>query len=141
MKNEGIYNEITSSENYLAGLEIDEYNVKVYLTYIGSERVNYKMFWKDELLFSGDDYKPSPLYNQDSIEAVVSLLDFLTLQEGDVERDYFKNYTEKQIEWRESKDCEDLKYLVLDFENDNDDLDETDAHHDARRFMQDKFVQ
>ncbi len=132
---------IKNDNEFLSGLEIPEYNVKLYLTHIGSDKVHYDMFYNDKLLFTGDDYRPSPTYpGQDSIQAAVALLDFFVLQVGDVERDYFAKYTPEQIEWRESDDCENLKRLTLDFSNDNDELDKCDAHNDACVFFQERFI-
>lgn len=132
---------IKSDNEFLSGLEIPEYNVSVYLTHIGSDKVQYDMFWNGKLIFTGDDYRPSPMYpGQDSIEAIVALLDFFVLQIGDIDRSYFEKYTPEQVEWRESKDCEELKILTLDFSNDNDELDETDAHNDARVFFEERFI-
>lgn len=132
---------IKQDPEFLCGLEIPEYNVKLYLIHIGSDRVQYYMFWKDKPLFQGKDYRPSPLYSgQDSIEAIVALLDFFVLQEGDVEREYFDKYTPEQIEWRESEDCEHLKPLLFDFTEDNDDENECDAHNDARVFFQERYI-
>lgn len=133
--------QIKSNDNFLCGLEIPEHNVSLYLTYIGGERVQYDMFWNDRLLFTGNDYRPSPMYpSQDSIEATVALLDFFVLQIGDTDRSYFEKYTPEQVEWRESKDCEELKSMTLDFSNDNDELDETDSHHDAVKWFEERFI-
>jgi len=134
-------NEIKADDNFLSGLEIPEHNVKLYLTYTGTDNVQYDMFWKEQLIFTGNDYRPSNLYpGQDSIEAIVALLDFLTMQIGDTDRDYFANYTPEQIEWRESRDCEELKMFTLEFSNDNDERDETDVHNDAVVFFEEKFI-
>lgn len=133
--------QIKEDQNFLSGLEIPEYNVKLYLTYIGGDKVKYEMFYKDKLLFEGNDYRPSPMYKgQDSIEAAVALLDFFVLQIGDVERDYFAKYTPEQIEWRESSDCEQMKSRTLDFGCDNDQLDGEDFHAEAVAWFQERFI-
>lgn len=113
MKKEQIIND----ENFLCGLSLKDKNIDVLLVYIGSEKVQYYFFWNDELIFSGNDYKPSPLYDQDSLDSLISLLDFLTLKKGDTDNEYFENYTEKQFKWSESFENEGLRTRVSDFEN------------------------
>lgn len=72
----------------------------------------------NNLLFSGDNYKPSLLYKSiDCVEAVVGGLSFLTLQEGATDEEYFSKYTPLQIEFRDSNQCEDLNTLINDFES------------------------
>jgi hypothetical protein len=61
---------------------------------------------KRRLLFSGDEFSPSPLAAIDSDESVECLMGYLTLRPGDTDADYFKDYTADQLryceQWAES---------------------------------------
>lgn len=50
-----------------------------------------------EVLFEGDDFKPSPMLAIDSDAAVADLMGFLTLKPGDTDREYFDKYTPEQM--------------------------------------------
>jgi hypothetical protein len=69
------------------------------------DRIGYelKMKFGDRtvVLFAGDDFRPSPLHAIDSDETVVGLMSFLTLQKGDTDAEYFRNYTPAQLEFSE----------------------------------------
>jgi len=67
-------------------------------------------------LFVGQDFFPSPLHATDSDETIAALLGFLSLGEGDTDRDYFDNYTEAQLDWRDSERREELQLLVHEME-------------------------
>lgn len=73
------------------------------LYYLGHERIGYEFRMREhgmsKLIFSGDDFRPSPLHSVDSNETVAALMSFLTLRPGDTDADYFANYTEKQMEF------------------------------------------
>jgi hypothetical protein len=51
------------------------------------------------LLFSGADYGCSPMHAIDSDETLRSLLGFLTLRPGDTDAEYFKDYTQDQLDF------------------------------------------
>jgi hypothetical protein len=53
-------------------------------------------------VFNGEDYSCSPLYAIDSDGSVRGLMSFLTLRAGDVESEYFDEYTPVQIEFRDT---------------------------------------
>ena len=95
--------------------------IELFTIYKGSQKLEYFLFLNDELLFSGEDYKPSILLDIDSIDALVGLLFFLTLQDGDTDKEFFENYTENQIEFIKSDACYYLNSLVYDFESENSD--------------------
>jgi hypothetical protein len=65
-------------------------------------------------LFEGDDLGASPLHGPESYEIAKSLLSFLTCREGDVDGEYFENYTPAQIAFRDSFDCESLQMYTVD---------------------------
>jgi len=106
---------IKKDENFLCGLEIPEFEISLYLIYTGGDKLQYHVFWKDKILFRGGDFRLSPMYDIDSIEATISLLDFIVLQPGDVDKEYFDKYTDEQTEWANSSECSDLKSLVISF--------------------------
>lgn len=101
--------------NFLCALELP--TLQLFLFYTGGEKVEYIAVKNSTILFKGKDYRPSPLHGQDSLDSVVGLLAFLTVQEGDVEADYFKDYTPEQFAWCRSNECEQLKNRVSDYEN------------------------
>lgn len=67
-----------------------------------------------DVIFSGDDFGASPLHDTEGEESAKSLLGFLTLKVGDVDEDYFQNYTDKQKEFRDSFKCEQLQIYTLE---------------------------
>lgn len=90
----------------------DSYNhVMVKYTFLNPDK---------EIIFKGEDFGASPLHSPEGKESAISLLGFLTLQKGDTDDEYFDNYTPIQIEFSESQDCENLRLIVDDFENQKD---------------------
>lgn len=80
-------------------------------TYLG-----YVLSVDDERIFTGTDYSPSPIMAQDDLENIMGLLHFLTLEEDAVDEDYFSDYTDEQLDWRDNSEvCEELRYLQLDY--------------------------
>lgn len=67
-------------------------------------------------LFVGGDYRPSPMHSVDGPESIAGLLSFLSLREGDTDRDYFDGYDERQLAWRDSERCELLQLIVHEME-------------------------
>lgn len=89
----------------------------------------------DLMLFSGDDFACSPVIAIDSDECLRALLGFLLLRPGDVEKDYFDAYTDDQMSFAESGDCEELQLWldenITDFYNcDGDNSADSDASED-----------
>lgn len=56
-----------------------------------------------EVIFQGQDFKPSPCFAIDSLDSVFTLLSFLTLRKRDTDKEYFEDYTEKQLEFRDNQ--------------------------------------
>ena len=54
---------------------------------------------QEEVLFEGEDFCCSPLHAIDSDQTVDSLMSFLTMRPGDTDEDYFKDYTEAQLDY------------------------------------------
>jgi hypothetical protein len=67
-------------------------------------------------LFTGADYRPSPLHAVDSLESIAGLLGFLSLREGDTDGEYFDTYNERQLAWRDSGRAEELQLIVHELE-------------------------
>lgn len=110
--------EILADDNMLCSLYFKDYNIKLFLIYIGTNKLQYYMFVNDTILFEGVDYQPSSLYNIDSLESIVGLLSFLCVGIHDTDKEFFKNYTPDQIKWAtEYGYREQLSCLVHDFEN------------------------
>lgn len=107
---------IKEDQHFLCSLELPEYGFGVYLIFKGDDKPQYYVFFKDELLFEGNDFRASSLHNINDLENTVNLCAFLTAREGDVNPDYFKNYTPEQMEWTRSRECEELAGIIRDFE-------------------------
>lgn len=71
-----------------------------------------------ERLFEGDDLYPSPLYAADGPEVAAELLVFLTLTPDDTDTEYFDSYTDRQLEWCQSADAEELRVWAAEVEQD-----------------------
>src|SRR5262245_31662472 len=50
------------------------------------------------VLFQGEDFGCSPMHAIDSDASVEALMGFLTLRPGDTDREYFKSYTQDQLD-------------------------------------------
>ena len=67
--------------------------LSVYIIYRGGPKVEYYAFRDQRLLFSGADYRPSPLHDIDGKESIIDLLGFLTVRQGDTDPEYFASHT------------------------------------------------
>lgn len=65
----------------------------------GTSMLRYELKQDREVIFTGDDYSPSPMHCDDSDDSIASLLGFLTVKPGDTDRDYFEDYTERQLQF------------------------------------------
>lgn len=77
----------------------------------GKSVLRYEFRHDEELIFEGEDFCPGASTAIDSDEAVASLLGFLSLSPGDTDEEYFDDYTEAQIAWRDEH-AEDLSLIV-----------------------------
>ena len=68
-----------------------------YQTRFGKDLLAYQFFHDDSLIFEGHDYCCSSLHSIDGDDSVAGLLAFLSLQPGDTDRDYFDDYSERQL--------------------------------------------
>jgi hypothetical protein len=60
------------------------------------DAIGYVLTYHDSVVFAGMDFHPSPLYAVDSDRAVEALAGFLAVRAGDVEDEYFADYTQTQ---------------------------------------------
>ena len=79
---------------------------------------SYEFYVENELIFSDNDFSPSPLYldhkNTLNAKSIYSLLSFLTLQPGDTDDEYFKNYTETQLAFVDSGIADEIRIIIYD---------------------------
>lgn len=67
------------------------------------------------VVFEGDDFETSMMVTEDDAAIVRGLLGFLSLQDGDTDSEYFDNYTERQIAWRDER-AETLSLYAMELE-------------------------
>ena len=80
-------------------------------------------FWpagQEAPLFLGEDFSPSPFHAIDGDDAIVALLGFLTLNPGDTDSEYFEKYSEEQLDWSRSDQCETLGFYLTIFDEDGE---------------------
>lgn len=106
--------DILKDQNFLSALVMPE--LQVYLIW---PKVQYYAFKGDTILFQGDDFKPSPMREVDSLDSMVDLLGFFTVKPGDTDKEYFASYTPEQLEWCKSNECEAISVLISDYEDRN----------------------
>lgn len=78
------------------------YHLELYDTYQTDHSKSvlaYEFFHNGELIFEGTDFCPAPSQAIDSDMVVGGLLAFLSLQPGDTDREYFRGYTKRQMEF------------------------------------------
>ncbi|MBL8751414.1 MAG: hypothetical protein JNK78_19820 [Planctomycetes bacterium] len=66
------------------------------------------------VLFAGEDFRPSPMHADDSDATLRALLGFLTLRPGDTDREYFADYTARQLEFATSDAAQLLAFIYSD---------------------------
>lgn len=111
-----MYNEIQkiNENDLLCDLNFNGYRLVTYDTNRMIQYIKHVLGYffydpKGELLFSGEDFACSPCHAVDSLECCSSLLTFLTLRIGDTDKEYFANYTDAQVEFASSSDCETMQ--------------------------------
>lgn len=127
---------LIKDENFLCSMNFPPFGISLILHYQGTDKVAYWLFNNQAVLFSGNDYRPSPMFSGiDSIESCVALLSFLTLSEGDTDKEYFANYTPDQRKWSRSDACKELQTHIFDFEG-----GESEYLKDAIEFFQNAYT-
>lgn len=127
---------IKRDENFNSGFEFKKQRFALYTLYTGLPCLQYYAYWNDQLLFEGAGYKPSSMYNIDEIAALVDLLCFLTVRDGQADSAYFESYTHYQLIWIQSQDCYELSRLVSDFSDKR-----ADHYKTAKRYFEKHFIQ
>lgn len=92
-------------EDYTLTLEYTG-EVRDYHSYV---RYTLTKAGEDAPIFQGDDLGIPRGDDPEGVKAAAALLDFLTLQEGDTDQEYFDSYTERQSEFSECE-AEDLRW-------------------------------
>lgn len=88
-----------------------KYEYEFYVNYNGKEEL---------MIFSGEDFSPSPLYelkdnlNLLSSHAIYELLGFLTLQPGDTDAEYFELYNASQFKFVDSDIADEIRLILSD---------------------------
>lgn len=108
-------NQILANDNLLS--QFNYKNCSVFTIYQGNDKLQYFLFLDDKVIFTGKDFRPSPMYNIDDPEAMVSLLGFLTLKKGDTDEDYFKDYDKDQFDFSESKMADEIREMLWEYED------------------------
>ena len=97
--------------------EIKDLGIFLKTYYKGTDTLAYEVFLNSMVLFSGNDYRPSPLDGIETLDAVLGLLGFISVGYDDTDNEYFDNYTPEQIAFRDSYTREQLSLLVSDLED------------------------
>lgn len=71
------------------------------------------LIWGEDPIFETADFRPGAMHSIDSDASVGSVLTFFSLQAGDTDSEYFEDYTERQIDWRDSR-AEDLGSIAFE---------------------------
>lgn len=87
------------------------------VSYGDYRRVNlaYTVVTPTNVVFSGSEFSPSPLFEPTSPECAIDLLSWICLRYGDTDEEYFKDYTPEQSAWARSPQCEEIAATVNDF--------------------------
>lgn len=78
--------------------------------------IHYRFDTDGEVIFQGEDFRPSAFDAWDSYTSVLGLLGFLTLLPGDTDAEYFADYTPEQMEWAEEY-AEGLSVLLYNYQH------------------------
>lgn len=91
---------ITGSGTYIVELE-----------HIGERKYRYTFSTPTQKnLFAGSDLRMGIFHTpENSVDAARTLLNFLTMRPGDIEKEYFDKYTPEQLAWANSNECEQLQ--------------------------------
>ena len=83
----------------------------------GKSVLSYQLKDRRQVIFEGSDFAGSPMHADDSIDTIIALLGFLTLQPGDTDREYFDSYSPAQLDWCQSGRCSELSMIQYDLEH------------------------
>lgn len=94
-----------------------EAGVEVNIYWNGGDTCSYTFSVNGIELARGNDFRPSPIYNIDNINTMVSLFGFLTVKIGATDPEYFNNHTPEHLLWLESLQRDEINLQISDFEN------------------------
>ena len=108
------YNELVKNSNFTYGMVLKNHNVSVFL--LKDIKPNYRFFIYHNgiLLFEGNEYKPSPYVADDPVKLLADLLFFHVNDPQESGSEYGKEWNDKQLEWLESSDCQEIEVMVHD---------------------------
>lgn len=112
--------EMFQFSDQIRGIRVKSAGIRAALFYKGTNKLAYKVWHRGKLLFYGNDYRPGIMTAFDSKESIMGLLNYMALQEGDTDDEYFADYTPEQLAFSSSDDCEELKIFVLDYNEKTD---------------------
>ena len=104
---------------FIAGYLPHPFRLTIWDTYqvdhYGKSRLGYRMVNPDgATIFEGEDFCCSPCVAVDSDEMIRHLLGFLTLRPGDVEEEYFADYSAEALAFAQSDACEALSIYAVE---------------------------
>lgn len=83
----------------------------------------YELYESGKLIFSGRDFSPSPIdmprhgwHNTLPFQSMLDLLDFLTLQPGDTDPEYFDDHTQEQLDWLDTSAANEIRFVISENE-------------------------
>lgn len=85
-------------------------------------------------IFSGDDFESPIVFSDDAGYVVQELLGFLSLNDGDTDKEYFDSYSERQIAWRDERAETLSMYVMEDDETTEYDVQQTDGLADYQEY-------
>lgn len=96
-------------------------------------KISYEMRRHGIPIASGNDFVIGQQMYPDSIESIVSLLGFMTVQKGDTDEQYFEKHVPAHLDWLDSRECQELGVYISDYEN----SDEPELKQAAVQFFTD----
>jgi len=98
----------------------DGFTLRLYDTFktdpMGHNLLAYEFKDGKKTIFKGDRFGCPAGVAIDSLKCVYALLGFLSLGKGDTDADYFEDYTQAQLDWRDSNRREHLAMIVFEWE-------------------------
>lgn len=105
--------------------------------YQGNEYLPNRVYLNGKLIHTDNSFRPSPLHCIDSIDTMVSLIDFYTLTRDAVEDDYFIARGCKKLDrYSDTLEAEDIRLMCYDWEERELGLPDGDNSIDMERISQ-----
>lgn len=103
-----------NEKNIQCRMRLPDLHIDLYL-YQEAAGMYYQCFFKNKLLFSGNQVRPSILYPPYKIKYTLVVLEAITLQPGDTDREHFNDYTPERLAWCQTMECQLLKLQVFNY--------------------------